>query len=190
MKQLFLDFVGEDDPMSAVQQEQAFELPTLLEIPNPAILHAYIRVLGWMGDYQGLLDTVQLMLKHQAELQRRRGMDRNGDVIMRRAIVAVRVFFERSWLAGNQRIDLPGEINKKAKLDVSEKFEKGFLALDREEITRASGQHLRRLERPAKYALIMEIKELVESVEEWGGWPTDEEVEEYCRNPRFQQFNR
>ena len=189
MKRLFLDFVGEEAAMSAVQQEQTFELPTLLEVPNPAILHAYIRVLGWMADYQGLLDTVQLMLKYQSELQRRRGMDRNGDVIMRRAIVALRVFFERSWLAGIQRIDLPGEFNKKVKLDVSEKLEKGFLALDREEITRASGQHLRRLERPAKQALLSQIKDLVESVDEWGGWPTDEEVEEYCQHPRFQQFN-
>jgi hypothetical protein len=186
MKQFFFDFVGEEDPMSAIQKEQPIELPPLLAVPNPALLHAYIRVLGWMRDYKGLLGTTQLMLKYQAEFQRRREMDRNGDVMMRRAIVALRVFCERSWLAESQSLDMPS----KTTLDLNEKLEKGLLGPGREVIMMAAEKHLRRLERPAKHALLTEIKELVESVDEWGGWPTDEEVEEYCQHPRFQQFNR
>jgi hypothetical protein len=190
IKRTFTRFVGAEGPMSAAQKEQAFELPPLLEVPNPAILHAYIRVLGWMRDYGGLIGTVQMMLKYRAEFQRRRDMDRNGAVIMRRAIVALRVFLERSWLAETVGVEFPSEINKEANPNMSEKLGKDLSVLDREDLKLASARYLWRFEWPAKPERIIAIKELVESVEEWGGWPTDEEVDEYCQHPRFQQFNR
>ena len=190
MKAVFYRFVGAEEPVSAGQKELASELPLVLEVPNPAILHAYIRVLGWMREYGGLRDIVQLMLKYRAEFQQRREMDRNGEVIMRRAIVGLRVFLERSWLADFHSNALVSEINKQTKVDFGEKLEHTRHAHDREDAKLASLKYLWRFEQPAKHHRVMEIKELVESVEEWGGWPTDEEVEAYCQHPRFQQFNR
>merc|ERR1712113_1023417 len=79
-------------------QTSAIDLPRLLTVPSAAILHAYIRSLGWRGDHQGLLLLVEWMVEHRSELAEQRARDRNGERLMRRAIIALRVFLERAWL--------------------------------------------------------------------------------------------
>lgn len=134
--------------------------PRLLVVPDPALLHAYIRALGWMGDHHGLLSLTRWMVEFREALMEQQGAYRNGDMLMRRAIVALRVFLERAWLRGvwcSARQD--GGENPDRRLKI-----------------------LQRLERPAEDNIRLEVERLVEGVEEWCGWPDDEEVEEYCRH--------
>ncbi|EME39802.1 hypothetical protein DOTSEDRAFT_74643 [Dothistroma septosporum NZE10] len=169
LKGEFRVLVGADDPKLLAktfgqQSNSAADLPRLLIVPGPALLHAYIRALGWLGDHDGLLATVQWMHDHRTELAERQSHDRNGVDMMRRLIVALRVFLERSWLTNSIKEDEP---------------EGGY----------PSGSArflLSRLRRPASPEVIGSVRALVEGVEEWEGWSTDEEVEEYASDQRFE----
>lgn len=101
--------LGSSPPSSASEPN-----PTdlLLEVPAPALLHAYIRALGWSADYAALLSLVRWMSANSAELAKRREPDRNGEVLMRRAVVALRVFLERSWLPEVDGGEERGEVEK------------------------------------------------------------------------------
>lgn len=72
-------------------------LPLLLSVPAPAQLHAFVRVLGLRRDHAGLLDLVRWMAQFEPELRAVADEARNGASMMRRTVVAVRVFAERSW---------------------------------------------------------------------------------------------
>lgn len=140
--------------------------PRLLVVPNPAILHAYIRALGWMGDHSGLLALTHWMVEYRDGLEEQRRAYRNGEMVMRRAIVALRAFLERAWLRG---------------VSCSTRQEGGEPSDRRVKI-------LQRLERRAEEDVLLEVERLVEGVEEWYGWPDDEEVDEYCRNPSHREI--
>ena len=73
-------------------------LPRLLEVPRPAFLHQFIRVLGLYGNYEGLLDLLEWMALYADELEVQAAAQRNGSRLARSSIVAVRVFLERSWV--------------------------------------------------------------------------------------------
>ena len=73
-------------------------LPRLLEIPGPAFLHQFIRILGLYRDYSGLLDLIEWMALYSTELKAQYEAQRNGPRIFRSCIVATRVFLERSWV--------------------------------------------------------------------------------------------
>ena len=47
---------------------------------------------------------------------------------------------------------------------------------------------LRRLETPAPPELVAQVRELVDGVEDWGGWPNYIEVANYSKNLRFLQI--
>lgn len=173
LKEIFAILVGNDSTTQADLEKRTgthheLHLPRLLEVPSPAILHSYVRALGWMADYEGLLGAVRWMVANQTELTLRLAGDRNGEVMMRRTLVALRVFLERSWLP------MPEDpCQAEAEVD-------GWAGDLR--------RMLRQLEAPASEETIDEIQRLVESVDDWGGWPDDDEVEEYGRDSRFQQF--
>jgi hypothetical protein len=168
----FANLVGSNEVGVSIT-ERGLELPRLLETPSPAVLHAYIRALGWLGDYDGLLETVRWMAEHRPELASKRERDRNGEAMMRRALTALRVFLERSWLPEDER-------PKQRELDSGD--------LEDSTVRLVLPRNLARLESPAEAHVIEEAKELVGGVEEWGGWATDEEVETYCQNERFVRF--
>ena len=130
-------------------------LPRLLEVPHPSHLHAFIRVLGLQGDYNGLLGLVRWMRQFNMELESDAAESMNGKKLLRRCIIAVRVFLERSWLF------LDGEASYSALADRG--------GVDDE----------------APEEIWQKVFKLVETQESWGGWPTDEDVEEYCRKGRF-----
>ena len=69
-------------------------LPRLVESPHPAHLHAYIRVLGLQGDFTGLLDLVRWMAENNSEINGVAQETMNGRKMLRRCLVAVRVFLE------------------------------------------------------------------------------------------------
>ena len=78
--------------------DPAILLPQLMEVPAPAQLHAFVRILGIRQDYDGILDLVSWMAKFAPELRAVAEEARNGATLMRRTLIAVRVFTERSWL--------------------------------------------------------------------------------------------
>ena len=107
------------------------------------------------------------MAKHQNELAETCEQAPNGPKLMRRTIVAARVFLERSWLPTST-----GEGRDPAAREHHDKPEA-----------------LKRLEARALNVQIEKARALVEGVEGWGGWPTDGEVEVYClKDKRFEEF--
>lgn len=154
-------------------------LPRLLVAPEPAVLHAYIRALGWLGAHTKIRDTVRWMVEHQDELQQSADGTRNGAHVMRRALVAVRVFLERSWRARAR-----GEAAS-AQLVAANEAAPNLPAHKR---------HLLRFMALAPKAVVEEVAALIESVPVWGGWATDDEVRQYVYAGRLRfrprRFNR
>jgi hypothetical protein len=147
-------------------------IPRLLAVPEPLLLHAYIRALGWHASHASIIRALKWMVRHQEELAEISDRARNGPKIMRRTIIATRVFLERSWLSANSLLDYD--------YAARDAFARAELE-DRPEV-------LKRLEAPAPEVQIEEARRLVESVSVWGGWATDEEVEAYCGHERFREF--
>lgn len=194
LKGLFQVLVGSQDHVAVTNPSSSavpdhgigLALPRLLATPGPALLHAYIRALGWLGDHDGLVILVEWMVEHRAELAAKRAQDRNGEVMMRRAVVALRVFLERSWLPQFAQPQEPHTDNEDGTLDAD--------AVDDTRPQPKQSPHdlrlrnLRRLESGASTDMIEKVEHLVNSVEDWSGWPSDEEVERYCRDSRFEQI--
>ena len=130
-------------------------LPRLLEIPAPAQLHAFIRVLGLSKDYMGIQDLVKWMAHFDLEVKSVADELNNGSTMMRRSLIAIRVFLEQSWTYYGSAED--GEND-----GLAHSVDEG-----------------------ASEAVLQRVYEIIERVEGWGGWPTDDEVETYCRNGRF-----
>ena len=133
-------------------------LPKLLEVPSPAELHAFIRVLGLRRDYNGILDLIEWMSLFADDINTLVDEQRNGKPMMRRCLTAVRVFLERSWM---QMRDL------------------GF-----EPWVAEYGGNMVEAD-PASVEIINAVHEIILENKHWGGWPSDEEVEEYCSKGRF-----
>jgi hypothetical protein len=153
-------FTLDDTPASSPS------LPPYLTIPEPALLHAYIRALGWHGSHASILTTLRWMAKYQNELAETCKQAHNGAKLMRRTIVAARVFLERSWLPAKS-----GE------------------GCDLAERKAYKPEALKRLEARALDVQIEEARALVDGVEGWGGWPTDGDVAVYCwGEKRFKEF--
>ena len=133
----------------------ALLLPTLLEIPGPAQLHAFIRVLGLSKDYLGIQGMVKWMAHFEKEVKSVADELSNGSTMMRRSLIAIRVFLERSWT-------YYGEAEDDEEDGLAQIVDEG-----------------------ASEVILQKVYEIIESVEGWGGWPTDDEVETYCRNGRF-----
>jgi hypothetical protein len=171
LKSIFRDLVGANmelgleraeplssstDPPSEV--DKYLQLPSLLTVPGPVQLHAYIRVLGILQDYEELLALVHWMAKFSPELDIVIDETRNGRKMLRRAIVAARVFLELSW----KRKEAGEDIDDGTALSWTSRKSKGAHAHIHEK-----------------------LKAIVESVGSWGGWPRDDEVSFYCKRGRF-----
>ena len=133
-------------------------LPKLLEVPGPAELHAFIRVLGLRRDYNGILDLIEWMSLFADDINTLVDEQRNGKPMMRRCLTAVRVFLERSWM---QMRDLGFE---------------PWVAEYGGNVVEAD---------PASIEIINAVHEIILENKHWGGWPSDEEVEEYCSKGKF-----
>ena len=137
-------------------------LPKLLEVPHPACLHAFIRVLGLRRDYDGLMDLVEWMSLFADDINSVADETANGHRMMRRCVTAIHVFIERSWIA----------------LERSEAEAHGeSLNILREE------QEIRA--EPAPAAIVKGIEEILKGNQQWGGLPTPREVMGYCENGKF-----
>ncbi|CAG8908729.1 unnamed protein product [Penicillium egyptiacum] len=91
-----------------IASETQLNVPSMLQIPSPATLHAFVRALGSVGDDEGLLHLLHWMSRSSDPLKEAADEHANGDKMMRRTLVAIRVFLERR----QQRIDtrLPSDL--------------------------------------------------------------------------------
>ena len=158
------DDVEEDFKDKSTTESRAFLppgclLPKLLEVPHPACLHAFIRVLGLRRDYDGLLDLVEWMSLFADEINAVADESANGYRMMRRCLTAIRVFLERSWIVLEKReAEAQGE-------DPSTVFDELEMKAE-----------------PAPAGIVKAVKEVVKGNQKWGGWPGPHEVEHYCAN--------
>ena len=133
-------------------------LPKLLEVPGPAELHAFIRVLGLRQDYNGIMDLIEWMSLFADDINALADEQRNGRTMMRRCLTAVRVFLERSWMQ-MRRSGFETWI-----------AEYGGIVVEAD---------------PASVEIISAVHEIILENKHWGGWPSDKEVEEYCSKGKF-----
>ena len=131
-------------------------IPKLLEVPDSAQLHSIIRILGLRRDYQGLLDLIEWMALYSDEIRAVTEEQQNGARMMRRCMIAIRTFLERSWLYYQEAGSEQAQLNE------------------------MTGE----LE-PAPLEIWQTIHDAINEKQHWGGWPTDAEVERYCRKGRF-----
>ena len=131
-------------------------IPKLLEVPDTAQLHSFIRILGLRRDYQGLLDLIEWMALYSDEIRAVTKEQQNGATMTRRCMTATRVFLERSWLyyeeAGSEQAQLSKTVGEVE---------------------------------PAPLEIWQAIRDTIMEMPHWGGWPTDAEVERYCTKGRF-----
>ncbi|KAK3677183.1 hypothetical protein LTR78_002721 [Recurvomyces mirabilis] len=155
--------------------------PRFLNTPGPAVIHAYVRALGWAGDYDGILEVVRWMVEHESVLKHARERDRNGEDMLRLSLIAARGFMERAWLVSDTPRTAPEHKDEQSSKDVLPAFPP--------ETEEEGVPHiLRVMQTPAPIEIIAEVRELVESVEAWQGWATDAEVEEYFADRRFREL--
>ena len=147
-------------------------LPRLLTVPNAPTLHAYVRVLGLLRDYEGLQELILWMRDNWSELGLRREMDRNHAVVLRRCVVAMRVFLEGRWEGGYRHAsEVPEEgIKEGGEGDVRSDTNEDAESADDETV-----------EVGAPQLLIDRMIDTVSEVEEWGGWASDEEADLYVK---------
>jgi hypothetical protein len=143
-------------------------IPPMLEVPAPAVLHGFVRALGTAEDYGGLLNLLQWMSRHAPVLKETADELTNGERMMRRTLVAVRVFLEGSWENEVLARKATGGIDVVSGIATSQAPSEGQeYAADQDFKPTFSD------------AYVEEAYKIIEGTEGWGPWPTDEEVQQY-----------
>ena len=175
LKSLFLGVVsvtpdkwlGRKSDMGISNAEK--HIPRLLEVPHPAQLHAFIRVLGLRKDNEGLLELLEWMACYSPEIQGVAEEAMNGKRLLKRCLVAIRVFLEVDVVASDQQL--------------RDQNERNCMSFPDDDEYNAAMLHLRLRGVPdeelAQRHYAQRCQEVIESNPEWGGWPNDEEVDEY-----------
>jgi hypothetical protein len=70
---------------------------SLLTVPSPANLPGLVRVLGIAGDSEDILCLLRWMSRFATELEFVSKEVSNGQRMLRRTLITMRVFLERSW---------------------------------------------------------------------------------------------
>lgn len=143
-------------------------LPRVSAMPKPSTLHAFIRVLGLGMDYGGVLHLLEWMSRNASELKRVSKEQLGGSGSLRRAVVAARVYLEKSqpkmdngnsFAPDEVRDDIldhhtpPGSTEESEKVFESSKFDADYY--------------------------LQKALAIVEGSELLSPWPTDEEVHDY-----------
>lgn len=85
--------------------ESRVTVPPMPCVPTPAVLHAFVRALGVAEDYDGLMSLLRWMGQTAPALKECSDELLGGPRMMRRTVVAIRVFLERPW--GKTHIGAP-----------------------------------------------------------------------------------
>jgi hypothetical protein len=135
--------------------ESQVTVPALTHVPSPTVLHAFVRSLGHVEDSEGLLSLLRWMSRHALTLKQTSDEHMNGDVVMRRTIVALRMFLEGYW--GKRR-------------SPPEAYDPGSAVTPTDLVPTFSDP------------ILQEAYDIVTATEIWGPWPSDEEVWEYLQH--------
>ncbi|KAL3457895.1 hypothetical protein BJX64DRAFT_292743 [Aspergillus heterothallicus] len=127
-------------------------VPALPHVPSPAALHAFVRSLGLVEDSEGMLSLLQWMSRHALPLKQASDEYMNGDIMIRRTIVALRMFLEGYW----------------------DKERSPPMAYDPDSAVTLTGEVPTFLD-----PILQQAYDIVTATEIWGPWPSDEEVWEY-----------
>lgn len=139
LRKLFAGLVGAtaSKPSTATSTNSAASNTIPPHVPGPADLHAYVRALGSVHDYEGLYSFSTWLAAHHAEVTARSEAQHSGSKALFRTLVALRAAVTGYLVDGSEpRQQAPDEI-------------------------------------------VQLIRSQIDSVEEWGGWPTQEHVDQY-----------
>lgn len=141
LRKLFAGLVGATatNPSNAASADNAGSNTIPSHIPGPADLHAYVRAIGILRDYEGLYSFSTWLVTHHAEVIARSEAQHSGNKALFRTLVALRAAVT------------------------------GYLGDGAEPRHQAPDE------------IVQLIKSQIDSVEEWGGWPTQEHVDQYAR---------
>lgn len=147
-------------------------VPRLLEVPVPAQLHPFIRILGLRGDHEGIIDLLEWMSYYAHEIQAAADEVMNGERMLRRCLTAARVFLEQSPSAIDQLVP-DGAVSESGASKEGTKASSGKVGVP---------PILWRKDRTPE-TFIQRFRRIVDENPAWGGWPTDEEVGIYDNRP-------
>jgi hypothetical protein len=137
LRTLFHNLVGVNmASVSSNYEEPNIALP---HIPSPAELHAYVRALGILRDYEGLYSFAIWLTKNCVEVTARSEAQHSGNKLLLKTLVALRAAVT------------------------------GYLENGKDQEHRASED------------IVQLISSQIGTVEQWGGWPTQEHVDLYVQ---------
>lgn len=139
-----------NDCSSDHDEQSSISIPRLDTVPPPTLLHAYVRALGAVHDYEGISRLFHFMREYWAEVSTRKAEDRSGDEMFRRVITAAKMYLQ-----------FGRDASRWLDMDDDEL---------RAELKRCS------ITDPDHWAAPIEVVTSVHDVvksmrEEWGGWP-------------------
>ena len=113
LRRLFHTLVGANLDMHpaniSTSQEESNTIPP--HIPGPAELHAYVRALGTLRDYEGLYSFSTWLTKHHASVTARCEAQHSGSKLLFRTLVALRAAVTGHLVEGSDQEDrAPDEI--------------------------------------------------------------------------------
>ncbi|KAJ0426150.1 hypothetical protein BJY00DRAFT_126949 [Aspergillus carlsbadensis] len=138
-----------------ISTQSQVTVPALSHVPHPTVLHAFVRSLGHVEDSDGMLNLLRWMSRHALTLKQTSDEHMNGDVVMRRTIVALRMFLEGYW--GKRR-------------SPPEAYDSDPTVTPTDVVPTFSDP------------ILQEAYDIVTATEIWGPWPSDEEVWEYLEH--------
>lgn len=106
IRTMFHELVSADVDQPLVHSSGLSGLPPI--VPGPATLHLYVRTLGAFGDYEGIYSFVRWAVANEHGITERVNAQRNGDRMLRRTLVAVRLALEGSLHV--KRVSAPEEL--------------------------------------------------------------------------------
>jgi hypothetical protein len=119
LRSLFHNLVGaQASPKQAQVTPQPIDIPP--HVPGPAELHAYVRALGLLRDYEGLYSFSTWLVKHHNEVIARAHAEHGGKKTLFRTLVALRAAMT-GWLEeGNDvRPSAPAELRELVKAQIN-----------------------------------------------------------------------
>ena len=134
-------------------------LPRLSEVPTPAHLHPFVRVLGLCGDRDGLIELLEWIAYYAPEIDAAADEVMNGKRMMRSCLTAARLFLEQDLVLLESHLPDGSMAKKIVCYESDEKV----------------------MEKDCRYT--QRFRRVVDENPQWGGWPTDEEIIMYVHRP-------
>ncbi|PWY92399.1 hypothetical protein BO70DRAFT_327528 [Aspergillus heteromorphus CBS 117.55] len=140
-------------------------VPPLFHVPSPAVLHTFVRALGVAEDTEGLLSLLRWMQQYELTLKEKYDENMNGERIMRRTMVAIRMFLEGDWGRSPQVFDGPENLSTKSPRDLHGWCHEAEASDSSEGLTFSDPN-------------LQEAYDIIGASRGWS-WPSDEEVLDY-----------